>query len=209
IRRENQSSMSEFLLLGLPIRPEQQGMFFALFLGMYLSTVLGNLLIILLIRLDPRLHTPMYFFLSHLALTDVSFSSVTVPNMLMNMQSQDQSIPYSGCVTQTYFFHIFACIDNLLALVAYDRYVDICYPLCYASIMRDKLCICLLAASWLLSHANALTHTLLLGQMSFYADSIIPHFFCDLTALLKLSCSDTSSMRYYLYCEKNAFHPAF
>ena len=89
MRRENQSSVSEFLLLGLPIWPEQQGMFFALFLGMYLTTVLGNLLIILLIRLDPHLHTPMYFFLSHLALTDVSFSSVTVAKMLMNMQTQD------------------------------------------------------------------------------------------------------------------------
>ena len=88
MRRENQSSISEFLLLGLPIWPEQQGVFFALFLGVYLTTVLGNLLILLLIRLDPRLHTPMYFFLSHLAFTDVSFSSVTVPKMLINMQTQ-------------------------------------------------------------------------------------------------------------------------
>ena len=88
MRRENQSSVSEFLLLGLPIWPEQQGVFFALFLGVYLTTVLGNLLILLLIRLDPHLHTPMYFFLSHLAFTDVSFSSVTVPKMLINMQTQ-------------------------------------------------------------------------------------------------------------------------
>ena len=88
MRKENQSSVSEFLLRGLPIRPEQQGVFFALFLGVYLTTVLGNLLILLLIRLDPHLHTPMYFFLSHLAFTDVSFSSVTVPKMLINMQTQ-------------------------------------------------------------------------------------------------------------------------
>ena len=88
MRRENQSSVSEFLLLGLPILPEQQGVFFALFLGVYLTTVLSNLLILLLIRLDPHLHTPMYFFLSHLAFTDVSFSSVTVPKMLINMQTQ-------------------------------------------------------------------------------------------------------------------------
>ena len=88
MRRENQSSVSEFLLRGLPIWPEQQGVFFTLFLGVYLTTVLGNLLILLLIRLDPHLHTPMYFFLSHLAFTDVSFSSVTVPKMLINMQTQ-------------------------------------------------------------------------------------------------------------------------
>uniref|UniRef100_A0A8D0P377 Olfactory receptor n=1 Tax=Sus scrofa TaxID=9823 RepID=A0A8D0P377_PIG len=193
MRRENQSNVSEFLLLGLPIWPEQQGMFFALFLAMYLTTVLGNLLIILLIRLDPRLHTPMYFFLSHLALTDVSFSSVTVPKMLINMQTQDQSISYAGCVTQMYFFIFFACIDNLiLSVMAYDRYVAICHPLHYTIIMRKELCICLLAGSCLLSCANALTHTFLLVQLSFCADNIIPHFFCDLAALLMLSCSYTS-----------------
>uniref|UniRef100_A0A8D1VTD3 Olfactory receptor n=1 Tax=Sus scrofa TaxID=9823 RepID=A0A8D1VTD3_PIG len=193
MKRENQSSMSNFQLLGLPIEPEQQGLYFALFLGMYLTTVLGNLLIILLIRLDHRLHTPMYFFLSHLALTDVSFSSVTVPKMLMNMKTQDQSIPYAGCLTQTYFFIFFGCTDNfLLVVMAYDRYVAICHPLHYTIIMREELCLCLLAGSWLLSCAYALTHTLLLAQLSFCADNIVPHFFCDLDALLKLSCSDTS-----------------
>ncbi|XP_020937929.1 olfactory receptor 1J4-like [Sus scrofa] len=193
MRRENQSSVSKFLLLGLPIQPEQQDLFFALFLGMYLTTVLGNLLIILLIRLDPHLHTPMYFFLSHLALTDVSFSSVTVPKMLINMQTQDQSVPYAECVTQMYFFIIFACIDNLLlAVMAYDRYVAICHPLHYTIIMREELCLCLLAGSWLLSCAIALTHTLLLSQLSFCDENIIPHFFCDLAVLLRLSCSDTS-----------------
>uniref|UniRef100_A0A4X1SHU2 Olfactory receptor n=1 Tax=Sus scrofa TaxID=9823 RepID=A0A4X1SHU2_PIG len=200
MRRENQSNVSKFLLLGLPIQQEQQGMFFALFLGVYLTTVLGNLLIILLIRLDPRLHTPMYFFLSHLALTDISFASVTVPKMLMNMQAQDHSISYAGCVTQTYFFMFFACIDNLLLTVmAYDRYVAICHPLRYTIIMREELCICLLAGCWLLSCAYALTHTLLLAQLSFCVDNIIPNFFCDLAALLQLSCSDTSLNELVIY----------
>ncbi|ELW64643.1 Olfactory receptor 1J2 [Tupaia chinensis] len=200
MRRENQSSVSEFLLLGLPIRPEQQGLFFALFLGMYLTTVLGNLLIILLIRLDSRLHTPMYFFLSHLALTDVSFSSVTVPKMLVNMHTQGQSIPYAGCVTQMYFFIFFGCIDNLLlAVMAYDRYVAICHPLHYTTIMREELCMLLLAGSWLLSCASALTHTLLLAQLSFCANNIIPHFFCDLAVLLKLSCSDISLNEIFIF----------
>ncbi|XP_047625577.1 olfactory receptor 1J4-like [Phacochoerus africanus] len=193
MRRENQSSVSEFLLLGLPVPPEQKSVFFALFLGMYLTTMLGNLLIILLIRLDPRLHTPMYFFLSHLALTDISFSSVTVPKMLMNMQTQDQSIPYAGCVTQTYFFLIFTGLDDfLLTSMAYDRYVAICHPLRYTSIMRGGLCTILVAVSWILSCANALCHTLLLAQLSFCSENTIPNFFCDLGALLKLSCSDTS-----------------
>ncbi|XP_040081647.1 olfactory receptor 1J4-like [Oryx dammah] len=193
MKRENQSSVSEFLLLGLPIQPEQQGVFFALFLGVYLTTVLGNLLIILLIRLDPRLHTPMYFFLSHLALTDVSFSSVTIPKMLINMQIQDQSIPYAGCITQTYFFLLFTGLDDfLLTSMAYDRYVAICHPLHYSTAMGQGLCPSLVTVSWILSCTNALCHTLLLPRLSFCADHSIPHFFCDLDALLKLSCSDTS-----------------
>ena len=158
---------------------------------MYLSTVLGNLLIILLIRLGPCLQTTMYFFLSHLALTDISFSSVTVPKMLTNMQTQDQSIPYAGCVTQT-FFIFFARIDNLLlAAMAYVWYAAIRHPLHYTIIMREELCLCLLASSCLLFCADALTYTLPLAQLSSCAD-IIPHFFCDLAALLKLSCSDTT-----------------
>ncbi|KAM6170591.1 olfactory receptor 1J4-like [Rhynchocyon petersi] len=190
---KNQSSVSEFLLLGLPIPLEQQGIFFALFLGMYLITVLGNLLILLLIRLDSHLHTPMYFFLSHLAFTDISFSSVTVPKMLINMQSQDQSIPYSECIAQMYFFIFFTDLDNfLLTSMAYDRYVAICHPLHYTIIMRQGVCTLLVTMSWILSYASALSHTLLLARLSFCDNNIIPHFFCDLAALLRLSCSDTS-----------------
>ncbi|XP_025769051.1 olfactory receptor 1J1-like isoform X1 [Puma concolor] len=193
MRRENQSSVSEFLLLGLPIRPEQQAMFFALFLGMYLSTVLGNLLIILLIRLDSRLHTPMYFFLSHLAFTDVSFSSVTVPKMLMNMHAKYKSISYAGCISQTYFFIFCADLDSfLITSMAYDRYVAICHPLHYTIVMSQSICVMLVAGSWVIACACALLHTLLLAQLSFCADHTVPHFFCDLAALLKLSCSDTS-----------------
>ncbi|ELK28450.1 PREDICTED: olfactory receptor 1J4 [Myotis davidii] len=193
MRPENQSSGSQFLLLGLPIPPGQQGVFFTLFLGMYLTTVLGNLLIILLIRLDSRLHTPMYFFLSHLAFSDISLSSVTVPKMLMDMQTRQQSISYGGCISQLYFFIHFAGLDNfLLAVMAYDRYVAICHPLYYTTIMREGLCALLVAGSWIVACVHALIHTLLLVRLSFCADNTITHFFCDLAALLKLSCSDTS-----------------
>ena len=193
MRPENQSSVSEFLLLGLPIRPEQQDMVFTLFLGVYLTTVLGNLLIILLIRLDPRLHTPMYFFLSHLALTDVSFSSVTLPKMLMNMQTRCQAITYAGCISQVYFFIFFGCLDSfLLAVMAYDRYVAVCHPLRYTAIMRDEFCVILAAACWLAACAQALLHTLLVDQLAFCAGTVIPHFFCDLAVVLKSSYSDTS-----------------
>nr|XP_020007566.1 olfactory receptor 50-like [Castor canadensis] len=193
MKRGNQSSVSEFILLGLPILPEEQGMFYALFLTMYLTTVLGNLLIILFIRLDSHLHTPMYFFLSHLAFTDISFSSVTAPKMLMNMLTHSKSISYAGCISQVYFFLLFGDLDSfLLTSMAYDRYVAICHPLHYPRIMTQSLCLLLLIMSWVLSCASALVHTLLLAHLSFYVDNTLPHFFCDLSALLKLSSSDTT-----------------
>ncbi|XP_020937906.1 olfactory receptor 1J4-like [Sus scrofa] len=204
MRRGNQSHVSEFLLLGLPIQTEKQG-FFALFLGMYLTTVLGNLLIILLIRLDPRLHTPMYFFLRHLALTGIYFSTVTVPKMLMNMQTQNPPITYPVCPSQVYFYMIFGCVDNLLLMVmTYDRYIAIYHPLHYTSVMRGGLCVLLVSGSWILSCSSALPNTLLLGQASFCADSIIPHFSCSLPKLLELSCSDTSLNELVIFTEESA-----
>ncbi|KAM5298512.1 olfactory receptor 1J21-like [Ctenodactylus gundi] len=191
--RDNESSATEFILLGLPIRKEEQGLYYALFLAVYLTTLLGNLLITLLIRLDSRLHTPMYFFLSHLALTDISFSSVTAPKMLMNMLTHSQSISYAGCVSQVYFFVLLAGLDSfLLTAMAYDRYVAICHPLHYTTIMSQSLCFLLVIVSWVLAIANALLHTILLSFLSFVTDNVLRHFFCDLSALLKLSSSDTT-----------------
>ncbi|XP_028610559.1 olfactory receptor 50-like [Grammomys surdaster] len=193
MRQKNESTVSEFILLGLPIWEKYQGLYSALFLAMYLTTVLGNLLIILLIKLDSHLHTPMYFFLSHLAFTDISFSSVTAPKMLMNMLTHSQSISYAECVSQVYFFLFFADLDSfLLTSMAYDRYVAICHPLYYTTIMSQRLCILLLVMSWALSSANALVHTLLLARLAHFRNNTISHYFCDLSALLKLSSSDTT-----------------
>ncbi|XP_021031968.1 olfactory receptor 1468-like [Mus caroli] len=187
----NQTIISQFLLLGLPIAPEHQHLFYALFLAMYLTTVLGNLIIIILICLDTNLHTPMYLFLSNLSFSDLCFSSVTMPKLLQNMQSQDTSIPYAGCLTQVYFFLFFAALENfLLVTMAYDRYVAICFPLHYASIMSPKLCVSLVLLIWVLTTLYAMLHTLLLTRLSFCKNNVIPHFFCDLSALLKLACSD-------------------
>ncbi|XP_036605698.1 olfactory receptor 1J4-like [Trichosurus vulpecula] len=191
--RDNETSVSEFLLLGLPIRSEQQVLFYILFLSTYLTTLFGNLLIILLIRLDSHLRIPMYFFLSHLAFTDVCFSSVTTPKMLANMQTGSQTISYNGCISQMYFFIFFTDLDSfLLTAMAYDRYVAICHPLHYTTVMSHKLCILLVFGSWTLSCFSSLTHTLLLARLSFCADNTIAHYFCDYAALLKLSCSDIS-----------------
>ncbi|XP_059234567.1 olfactory receptor-like protein DTMT [Mustela nigripes] len=187
----NQTVVSEFILLGLPIDPNQRDLFYALFLVMYVTTVLGNLLIIILIRLDSHLHTPMYLLLSNLSFSDLCFSSVTMPKLLQNMQSQVPSIPYAGCLTQMYFFLLFADLESfLLVAMAYDRYVAICFPLHYTTIMSPKLCLSLVVLSWLLTTFISLLHTLLMARLSFCADNVIPHFFCDMSALLKLACSD-------------------
>ncbi|XP_052050241.1 olfactory receptor 1361-like [Apodemus sylvaticus] len=188
----NQSSVSEFLLLGLSRQPQQQQLLFLLFLIMYLATVLGNLLIILAISTDSHLHTPMYFFLSNLSFVDVCFSSTSVPKVLANHILRSQTISFSGCLTQLYFLSVFAEMDNfLLAVMAYDRFVAICHPLHYTTKMTHQLCALLVVESWVVANLNALLHTLLMARLSFCGDNIIPHFFCDVTRLLKLSCSDT------------------
>ncbi|CAI9162825.1 unnamed protein product [Rangifer tarandus platyrhynchus] len=187
----NQTVVSEFLLLGLPIGPDQQDLFYALFLAMYVTTVLGNLLIMFLIRLDPHLHTPMYLFLSNLSFSDLCFSSVTMPKLLQDMQSHVPSISYAGCLTQMYFFLLFADLESfLLVAMAYDRYVAICFPLHYTTVMSPRLCLALLVLSWVLTIFISLLHTLLMARLSFCADNVISHFFCDMSALLKLACSD-------------------
>ncbi|XP_052051566.1 olfactory receptor 1468-like [Apodemus sylvaticus] len=187
----NQTIISQFLLLGLPISPENKHLFYTLFLAMYLTTVLGNLIIIILICLDSHLHTPMYLFLSNLSFSDLCFSSVTMPKMLLNMQSRDTSITYAGCLTQVYFSLFFAALEDfILVAMAYDRYVAICFPLHYASIMSPKLCVSLVLLSWVLTTLYAMLQTLLLVSLSFCENNVIPHFFCDLSALLKLACSD-------------------
>uniref|UniRef100_A0A8C2MXA7 Olfactory receptor n=1 Tax=Cricetulus griseus TaxID=10029 RepID=A0A8C2MXA7_CRIGR len=188
----NETVISQFLLLGLPIPPEHQHLFYALFLAMYLTTVLGNLIIIILILLDSHLHTPMYLFLSNLSFSDLCFSSVTMPKLLQNMQTLDPSIPYTGCLTQIYFLMFFGDMESFLLMVmAYDRYVAICFPLHYTSIMSPKLCACLLLPLWMLATVNAMMHTLLLARLSFCENNVILHFFCDILALLKLACTDT------------------
>ncbi|KAM8944508.1 olfactory receptor-like protein DTMT [Lycaon pictus] len=188
---KNQTVVSEFVLLGLPIDPDQRDLFYALFLAMYVTTILGNLLIIVLIQLDSHLHTPMYLFLSNLSFSDLCFSSVTMPKLLQNMQSQVPSIPYAGCLTQMYFFLFFADLESfLLVAMAYDRYVAICFPLHYTTIMSPKLCFSLLVLSWVLTMFHAVLHTVLMARLCFCANTI-PHFFCDMSALLKLACSDT------------------
>uniref|UniRef100_A0A8C0LGS7 Olfactory receptor n=1 Tax=Canis lupus dingo TaxID=286419 RepID=A0A8C0LGS7_CANLU len=189
---ENQTGVAEFFLLGLSEDPEWQPLLFGLFLTIYLVTVLGNLLIILAISSDSHLQTPMYFFLSHLAFTDICFSTTTIPKMLVNIQRQSKSISYTGCLTQVCFVLFFAGLENfLLAAMAYDRYVAICHPLRYTVIMNPHLCGLLILLTLIISIADALLHSLMVLRLSFCTDLEIPHFFCELAQVIKLACSDT------------------
>ncbi|KAM6219183.1 olfactory receptor 7A10-like [Rhynchocyon petersi] len=188
---ENKTSVPEFILLGLSKEAELQPLLFGMFLSMFLVTFTGNLLIILAIIRDSHLHTPMYFFLSNLSLTDICFTSTTVPKMLLNIQMQNKMITYEGCITQMYFFMLFGDLDNfLLTVMAYDRFVAICHPLHYTVIMNHKVCGLLLLLSWVLSLLDSLVHGLMVLRLSFCTELEIPHFFCELNQVIQLACSD-------------------
>ena len=190
--RDNQTRVTEFLLLGLSGQSEQEEVLSGLFLCMYLITIIGNLLIVLAIGCDRHLHTPMYFFLANLSCVDICVSSVTIPKMVVNHILGSQSISYAECMTQIYFFITFTNMDGfLLSVMAYDRYNAICCPLHYTMIMRPKLCVLLVAASWVVINLHALLHTLLMGTLTFCSNNAVHHFFCDPYTVLKLSCSNT------------------
>ncbi|XP_076714934.2 olfactory receptor 7G2-like [Callospermophilus lateralis] len=188
----NQTALAEFLLLELTDDPALQPLLFSLLLSMYLVTVLGNLLIILAVSSDPHLHTPMYFFLSNLSLTDICMSTSTIPKMLVNIQAQSRSVSYTGCLSQVFFFLVFLVLENcLLTAMAYDRYVAICHPLMYTIIMNPSLCVLLVLISLFISIVNSLLHTLMVLRLSFCTELEIPDFFCELAHVIKPACSDT------------------
>ncbi|XP_074057970.1 olfactory receptor 1P1-like [Macrotis lagotis] len=190
----NQSQLLEFILQGLSEQTTYQWIFFALFFWLYLVALIGNLLISMAILLDAHLHKPMYFFLAHLSLADACFISTTVPNLLVSTGTHDQSISYPRCMTQLYFFLTFGDLDIfLLAVMAYDRYVAICYPLHYVMALGPKHCAFLVAICWIFTSLVALTHTLLMAQLSFCPAKTITSFFCDLGPLMQVSCSNTQT----------------
>ncbi|XP_034513080.1 olfactory receptor 7A17 [Ailuropoda melanoleuca] len=189
---DNDTRISEFLLLGLSEDPELQPLIFGLLLSMYLITVLGNLLIILAVSSDSHLHTPMYFFLANLSFADICSTSTTVPKMLMNIQTENKDITYAGCITQMYFFLLFVGFDDfLLAVMAYDRFMAICHPLHYTVIMKPSYCALLVLVVWVMSVLNSLLESLMVSWLSFCREVGISSFFCDIKQLVQLACSDT------------------
>ncbi|XP_037665978.1 olfactory receptor 1A1-like [Choloepus didactylus] len=191
MKKENQSSTLCFILLGVSSQQAQEDFFFILFLFIYPTTMMGNLLIILAIHSNVHLHNPMYFFLANLSLVDIFFSSVTVPKMLTNHLLGSRAISFRGCITQMYFMISLANTDSfILAVMAYDRAVAISCPLHYTTIMNPRTCFLLIVGSWMIGIANSLPHTLLTAGLSFCGNQEVANFYCDISTLLKLSCSD-------------------
>ncbi|XP_029435538.1 olfactory receptor 150-like [Rhinatrema bivittatum] len=188
----NHSHVTEFLILGFSEFPELQLPLFMLFLFLYLMAVLGNLLVICIVCANRHLHTPMYFFLANLSALDIcSFTSV-VPKLLAVLTSGSK-ISFRECILQMYCYIMCLCTEyNLLTAMAYDRYVAICNPLRYTIIMNKRVCALLAAVSWVAGFIEALPQTIATSQFSFCDSNVINHVFCDISALLELSCSDTS-----------------
>ncbi|NWQ87104.1 O1019 protein, partial [Burhinus bistriatus] len=191
--RQNKTTVGEFILLGITDVWELQVILFVLFLLICVTSLVGNLAMIALIRLDSRLHTPMYFFLHHLSLVDLGNSSAVAPKMLVSFFEDRRAISLPGCAAQMYFCGV--CIITecyLLAAMAYDRYVAICNPLLYVATMSQKVCVQLAVGSYVIS---TVSQTLLVSSvfsLHFCGPNVINHFFCDIPPLLKLSCSSTA-----------------
>ncbi|XP_027798174.3 olfactory receptor 5P4 isoform X1 [Marmota flaviventris] len=187
---ENYTMVTEFIILGLTEDPTLCSIFFVVFLGIYVITILGNTSIIMLIRRSPQLHTPMYLFLSHLAFVDIGYSTTVTPVMIVSFLRERTTIPVAGCIAQLGSDVVFGTAECfLLAAMAYDHYVAICSPLLYSTHMSPTVCIILLVASYLGGIMNASSFTSCLLSLTFCGPNTINHFFCDLPPLVKLSCT--------------------
>ncbi|KAM6204827.1 olfactory receptor 5J3-like [Sarcoramphus papa] len=189
--RGNHTTVTQFILLGLTSEPKLQTPLLIIFLMIYLITLTGNLGLITLIKTTPQLHTPMYFFLCNLSVVDLCYSSVFSPKLLIGFLAEKKTISYSACFVQHFFFLVFVTTEVfLLAVMAYDRYVAICNPLLYAISMPKRVCVQLVAGSYVGGILNSLIQTCCLLPLPFCGPNVINHYFCDTNPLLKLTCSD-------------------
>ncbi|XP_027435933.1 olfactory receptor 5B3-like [Zalophus californianus] len=188
---DNRAEVTQCLLLGLTNDPELQLPLFIMFIFIYLITLVGNLVIIMLILLDSHLHTPMYFFLSNLSLVDFCYSTAVTPKVIARLLVGDKVISYNACAAQMFFFAAFVTVENyLLASVAYDRYAAVCKPLHYTTTMMTSVCARLAISSYIYGFLNASIHTGDTFSLSFCMNNVVHHFFCDVPAVMVLSCSD-------------------
>nr|KAF6438510.1 hypothetical protein HJG59_013625 [Molossus molossus] len=189
--QRNYTLVTEFILLGLVDTLELEIILFSLFSVIYTLTVWGNVGMILLIRADSRLHTPMYFFLANLSFVDICYSSTITPKMLVDLLSEEKTISFAGCFLQMYFFIALATTECLLfGLMAYDRYVAICNPLLYPLVMSRTVCLKMAAGAFTAGLLNSMVNTSYISSLPFCSSNVVHHFFCDSPPLIKLSCSD-------------------
>ncbi|GAB0193877.1 olfactory receptor 1020-like [Grus japonensis] len=189
---QNQTGITEFILLGFGDLPDLQVPLFLLFLVIYVMTVTGNILVLVLVAANRHLHTPMYFFLSNLSSLETCYSSTILPKLLASFLTGNRNISYSSCMTQFFIFAFLVGVEcYLLAVMSYDRYLAVCKPLHYITVMNHKLCIALTAGAWVSGFMISFVITLLMLQMVFCDRTEIDHFFCDFTPVIKCSGSDT------------------
>ncbi|XP_065271288.1 olfactory receptor 5G9-like [Emys orbicularis] len=189
---ENQTTVTEFILRKLSSDPQLQIFLFLMFLVIYLITLAGNIVIMVVIRADSHLHIPMYFLLFHLSFVDICYSSATVPNTLINLLAEHKTISVNGCIAQMFFFFLLVVTEAfILSAMAYDRYAAICDPLRYMERMSKWICIQLVGGAWAISFFHALLNTVFTLKLHFCGPNQIHHFSCELPPLLQLSCTDT------------------
>ncbi|XP_066461046.1 olfactory receptor 6B1-like [Eleutherodactylus coqui] len=187
----NQTNVKEFIILAFSNIQEYQKFLYALFLIIYITTLTVNIFLITIIRFGQQLHKPMYFFLGNLSFLELGYISVTVPKIIVDIPRQRKSISFSGCMAQLFFFTFLGATETiLLAIMSFDRFLAVCYPLRYTSIMSHRVCFILAAMSWVLGFLTTSFPIIRISQLPFCSDNVINHFFCESAPLLKLSCSD-------------------
>ncbi|XP_062994316.1 olfactory receptor 2AP1-like [Elgaria multicarinata webbii] len=190
--RVNETVVTEFILVGFKTLPEFQNLLFIMFLAIYMVTIAGNILITVVVLADCHLHRPMYYFLGNLSVLETCYTSTILPRILASFITDYHGISFSGCFLQFYFFAFLAGAESyLLSAMSYDRYLAICKPLHYVTLMSRSLCVQLSLASWIIGIVASAFTTFFTSQLKFCGPNEIDHFFCDYTPLLMLSCSDT------------------
>ncbi|XP_002926912.1 olfactory receptor 10AG1 [Ailuropoda melanoleuca] len=196
----NRTTLMDFILLGFSDVPDLRGFLFGVFLIIYVIILMGNSLIIIITKVDPSLHTPMYFFLRNFSSLEICYVSVTVPRLLTDLCRQNRNISFLACATQMYFFLVFGATECLtLTAMAYDRYVAICNPLLYPLIMNTRLCNQLAACCWITGIPVHVGFTYLIFSLPFCGTNQLNHFFCDIPPVLKLACGDTFMIEMLVY----------
>ncbi|XP_018420440.1 PREDICTED: olfactory receptor 6Q1-like [Nanorana parkeri] len=197
----NHSSVTEFILQGFSLSQNKRVYLFIIFLVIYLLTLIANMMIIILVYSDHRLHSPMYMLLGHFSFLEICYTAVTVPKMLSDLIGEITSISVAGCIAQYHFFSLCAATEHfLLVTMAYDRYVAICHPLHYGGIMSNTFCMKLILSCWLISVVSLTIPAVSVSKLYFCGPNIIDHFFCEFNPLLKLSCTDTYVAQYIFNC---------